>query len=111
MPSATDEDGDSVQRKKQASAKERLMAKEREERVAKLAEWKVRKPPSSSPLSEWLLACTLPTITTTWLHKFKANDTSGLSEVIWIGAACVLCKSTAQIRQAYVIKGGTYVSL
>ena len=42
MPLATDEVGDSVQKKKQASAKERLLAKEREERVAKLAEWKVR---------------------------------------------------------------------
>ncbi len=42
LPLATDEVGDSVQKKKQASAKERLLAKEREERVAKLAEWKVR---------------------------------------------------------------------
>ena len=41
LPLATDEDGDSVQKKKQASAKERMMAKEREARLAKLAEWKV----------------------------------------------------------------------
>ena len=40
LPLATD-DAHSVQKKKQASAKERLMAKEREERLAKLAEWKV----------------------------------------------------------------------
>ena len=69
LPSATDEDGDSVQRKKQVSAKERLMAKEREERVAKLAEWKVSLLRLPLCLTDYLLACTTPTITTTWLHK------------------------------------------